>query len=87
MIPGFVVAADAIVACPACGAAVGSPCDATGRERAGALQPGHVHFGRRVRRLLLTASAAPGERLQIERELVELLREELLERAKKKKRR
>jgi hypothetical protein len=75
LIPGFAVAADAIVKCGACGAAAGVPCKKLGG--------GKVHIGRRVKRLLLTAKATREEREVIEEELLELLREELA--AKKRK--
>ncbi len=84
-IPGFLIAADAIVACRGCGAAVGRPCFDTprtlrgksGKRQREPLRPGHVHFSRRILRLLMTGSATADEREKIEGELVELLREDL----------
>jgi hypothetical protein len=73
-IPGFLVAADAIVPCKACGAEEGEPCK--GDE----LEAGFVHFGRRLRRLLLTARA-PEKRDAFEAQAVEMLREYMREKA------
>ena len=74
-IPGFLIAADAIVPC-ACGAVEGEPCVTTAKDKK-PLKPGHVHIGRRVRRLLLTARCAPGERERLEAEAVTMLIEAL----------
>jgi hypothetical protein len=82
-IPGFLIAADAITACRACGAAVGKPCFDTERtlrkksKERPPLKPGCVHFSRRIARLLMTGSATAAERERIESELVDLLREDL----------
>jgi len=67
---GFVDPADAIVACRGCGAAEGVPCRGKG------LKPGFVHFGRRVRRLLLTAKA-PERRARLEAKALRMLRAHL----------
>ena len=58
-IEGFKTKEDAIVACPACAAPIGVACAGT--------IPGLVHFGRRLKRLLLTAAATPEERKAFER--------------------
>jgi hypothetical protein len=74
-IPGFLTAADAIVACKACGAEEGQPCT-PGDE----LKPGFVHFARRIKRLLLTAKR-PDKRGAFEAEAVKLLQDHMRERA------
>lgn len=76
-IKGFLVAADAIVPCPhkGCNAAEGQPCHKVKDER---LHRGDVHFGRRLKRLLLTAKK-PHEREALEAEAVKLLKEYLKE--------
>ena len=78
-IAGFAVEADALVPCGVCGAREGKPCKSTqnDKRRKVLLKPGIVHFGRRVKRLLLTARAAPGERERVEAELLKVLRAEL----------
>jgi hypothetical protein len=65
---GFLIAADAIVPCKACGVPEGVPCMG--------LKNGQVHFGRRVRRLLLTAGA-PEKRDEFEARAVAMLRKHL----------
>jgi hypothetical protein len=65
---GFLVEADAIVPCLTCKVAEGVPCKG--------LKRGYVHIGRRVKRLLLTASK-PEKREEFEAEAVKMLREHL----------
>jgi hypothetical protein len=77
---GFRVAADAIVPCKLCGAAEGAPCVTMPKDKA-PLGLGVVHFARRVRRLLLTAGAAPEKRARLEAEAVKMLREHLVGRS------
>jgi hypothetical protein len=67
---GFLIAADAIVPCKACGVPDGVPC--TG------LKDGQVHFGRRLSRLLLTARA-PEKRDEFEAKAVAMLRKHMRE--------
>lgn len=80
---GFLDPADAIVPCKGCGASEGQPCRFT-KQRPHDLdfypQPGAVHFGRRLRRLLLTA-ARPHLREEFEKKAVEMLRDFLKEKA------
>jgi hypothetical protein len=71
---GFLIPADAIVSCPACDAVEGEPCKAATRWDEAPLESGHVHIGRRMRRLLLTALATSEERARLEAEAVLLLR-------------
>lgn len=75
-IPGFLIAADAIVPCARCGATEGAPCTTMAKDKE-PLKPGHVHLGRRVRRLLLTARCTPDQRERLEAEVVSMLIEEL----------
>jgi hypothetical protein len=56
LLAGFLHPEDAIVPCGACGSAEGEPCKSIAKDK-DRLKPGFVHFGRRVRRLLLTAEA------------------------------
>jgi hypothetical protein len=72
-IPGFLIAADAIVPC-ACGAVEGEPCITRAKDKK-PLEPGCVHLGRRVRRLLLTGRA-PDQRERLEAEAVAMVLEE-----------
>lgn len=81
---GFRVAADAIVPCAACGAVEGVPCKTVPRDKV-PLKLGQVHFGRRVRRLLLTARARGKERERLEAEAVEMLREHLAEQRRRRR--
>ena len=74
-ISGFLVEEDAIVPCW-CGAKEGQPCRPTAKDRGKPWKPGQVHFGRRVRRLLLTAKATDAERQEFHRKALEMLREE-----------
>ncbi len=80
-IPGFLVAADAIVPCRACGAAEGEPCrPLRKRGKFVKLAPGAVHIGRRLHRLLLTARASAAERALLEEAAARMLAEHLRER-------
>ena len=76
-IPGFLHEADAIVPC-SCGAVEGEPCKPDDRR---GWEPGTVHFGRRLRRLMLTGKATEEQREKFEREAVAMLREELRKRS------
>jgi hypothetical protein len=70
-IKGFLTAADAIVVCKVCGAKEGVPCE--GSNKGAELKPGYVHFGRRVKRLLLTARATQAQRTAFEKKAVKML--------------
>lgn len=76
---GFLHPADAIVPCKACGAAEGVPCKSIAKDRE-RLKPGFVHFGRRLRRFLLTGAARGDQRKRFEDEAVKMLRKWLAER-------
>ncbi len=77
---GFLHPADAIVPCSVCGATEGIPCRSVAKDK-DRLKPGFVHFGRRVRRFLLTGGARSVEqRKQFEDEAVKMLCEYLAER-------
>ena len=76
-IPGFLIAADAIVRCRVCGSEEGDPCVPVARDQGKPWREGQVHFGRRLARLLLTAKARLGERERLEAEAVEMFVEHL----------
>lgn len=73
---GFLNPSDAIVACGTCGSQEGVPCKPTSRD-AKRLNPRSVHIGRRIRRLLLSASMTLNERIKFEASIVKMLREHL----------
>lgn len=73
---GFLDPADAIVACGTCGSQEGIPCKPTSRDLK-RLKPGYVHIGRRIRRMLLTASLPYVKRASLEASVVKMLREHL----------
>ena len=73
---GFLDPADAIVACGTCGSQEGVPCKPTSRD-VKPPKPRHVHIGRRIRRLLLTASLSYNDRTALEASVVKMLREHL----------
>jgi hypothetical protein len=79
LLSGFLHPADAIVPCKRCGAVEGEPCRSLPKDK-DKLKPGFVHFGRRMRRLLLTAAARGDERERFERDAVKMLRQYLAER-------
>lgn len=72
---GFLNPADAIVACSTCGSPEGVPCKPTSRDPN--LKPRYIHIGRRIRRLLLTASMTNEDRMKLEASVVKMLREHL----------
>jgi hypothetical protein len=80
LLAGFLHPADAIVPCSACGAAEGVPCRSVAKDK-DRLKPGFVHFGRRLRRFLLTGGARSAEqRKRFEAEAIKMLRRWLAER-------
>ena len=79
LLAGFRHPADAIVPCSACGATEGVPCKSIAKDK-DRLKPGFVHFGRRLRRFLLTGAARGDQRKRFEDEAVKMLRKWLAER-------
>jgi hypothetical protein len=78
LLSGFKQKADALVPCIQCGTREGEPCIPVGKKDVLVWKPGMVHFGRRIKRLLLTAQD-PELREQFEAEGLKLLRIYLLE--------
>lgn len=71
MIPGFLQPGDALVPCVVCEADSGKPCRTIPSEEP--LEPGVVHFCRRMARMLLSAKLPAAERSEFERVELEKL--------------